>query len=347
MSIIVKDETQDWLVYARRDWAAAQYLAMQDRDFVHQVCFLAQQAVEKGLKAIIITRGMQPRRTHDLERLVKQIPKGCYCAELTDLEQLTEWAVASRYPSQCEPPPSKKDADIALKQATTILGLVEKDLSEHGAQLRNLGRLAKLAVRSRYPMWQDINKLVQEIHKPAQQLNADVGANPEIKSRVKDETKDWLVYARRDWAAAQYLATQDRDFVHQVCFLAQQAVEKGLKAIIITCGMQPRRTHDLERLVKQIPKGCYCAELTDLEQLTEWAVASRYPSRCEPPPSKKDADVALKQATTILGLVEKDLFRLQDINNPGQQLKNHPKKYNNQQKSQRIREKKRGLDFDY
>ncbi|MEO5345750.1 MAG: HEPN domain-containing protein [Magnetococcus sp. YQC-9] len=36
-------------------------------------CFHAQQAIEKWLKAVLVSKGISPRRTHDLDTLVDRI----------------------------------------------------------------------------------------------------------------------------------------------------------------------------------------------------------------------------------------------------------------------------------
>jgi HEPN domain-containing protein len=64
------------------------------------VCFHAQQAAEKFLKAFLVSRGQLPPRTHDLVALLAD------CAEHdpslasleTDSRTLTSYAVGSRYP---------------------------------------------------------------------------------------------------------------------------------------------------------------------------------------------------------------------------------------------------------
>lgn len=64
------------------------------------VCFHAQQAAEKTLKAFLVFKGWEPSRTHDLVALL------AVCAEiepgLADLEEdcrkLTAYSVGARYP---------------------------------------------------------------------------------------------------------------------------------------------------------------------------------------------------------------------------------------------------------
>lgn len=64
------------------------------------VCYHAQQAAEKMLKAFLVSHGQQPRRTHDLVALLQE------CASLDsgflqladDCEALNAFSIDARYP---------------------------------------------------------------------------------------------------------------------------------------------------------------------------------------------------------------------------------------------------------
>ena len=93
-----------------------------------------------------------------------------------------------------------------------------------------------------------------------------------------------------DWAA--WLAKADSDLLNvannlsaadvpwdTVCFHAQQAAEKSLKAVLVAFGSLPPRTHDLVALLARCAE--HVPDLADLESdcrtLTSFGVASRYP----------------------------------------------------------------------
>jgi HEPN domain-containing protein len=60
----------DWLHIAERDWARVErLLEVQD---VELAGFSLQQAVEKYLKAFLLSRGWRRRRIHDLEVLLNE-----------------------------------------------------------------------------------------------------------------------------------------------------------------------------------------------------------------------------------------------------------------------------------
>ena len=54
-----------WLRYARGDLALAQVPLPED-SFYEQLCFHAQQAVEKALKAVLIINNISYPKTHNI-----------------------------------------------------------------------------------------------------------------------------------------------------------------------------------------------------------------------------------------------------------------------------------------
>lgn len=58
----------DWLRHARSDLALARVPLPQDTLY-SELCYHAQQAVEKSLKAVLIQRGIEFRRVHDIAYL--------------------------------------------------------------------------------------------------------------------------------------------------------------------------------------------------------------------------------------------------------------------------------------
>ena len=124
-------ETQRWLDYAQRDLEAAQALIQSGNEFAPQICFLSQQAAEKGLKAALIFLQIDFPFRHDLELLTTLFPADWGCSQLSNVSKLTEWAVESRYPSDL-PDPSGEDAQLALQKAEEIMTIALDDLTQHG-----------------------------------------------------------------------------------------------------------------------------------------------------------------------------------------------------------------------
>ena len=65
------------------------------------ICFHAQQAIEKVLKAVLVAHGQNVSKTHDLVRLLTDVLE--FMPELSffedRLEEISEYGVAVRYPN--------------------------------------------------------------------------------------------------------------------------------------------------------------------------------------------------------------------------------------------------------
>jgi HEPN domain-containing protein len=128
-------EARRWLRYAREDLEAAEAIVNQAYASPRHACWLAQQAAEKALKAILIFLQVDFPRTHDLDRLVRLIPGGWrVTAEHPDLADLTEWAVEARYPGHW-PEATEADALAAAQHARAVWTSVTADLAREGLSL--------------------------------------------------------------------------------------------------------------------------------------------------------------------------------------------------------------------
>jgi HEPN domain-containing protein len=127
----VHDEVHRWLNYAREDLQVAQSILDSEDSHPRHVCWLAQQAVEKALKSVLIFSQIDFPFTHDLDRLRNLLPEGWQVkANFPDFAELTQWAVEARYPSDM-PEASADDAQRAAKQANAVLETVTSDLKKH------------------------------------------------------------------------------------------------------------------------------------------------------------------------------------------------------------------------
>lgn len=88
-----------WLRYARSDLALASSPAPEGV-LLETLCFHAQQAAEKAIKAVLIDRGIAAPRIHSIERLIQLVPADIGRAEsLKAAGELTVYATTLRYPS--------------------------------------------------------------------------------------------------------------------------------------------------------------------------------------------------------------------------------------------------------
>ena len=68
--------------------------------------------------------------------------------------------------------------------------------------------------------------------------------------------KAWLQNARSDLSLAKVPKTRSIQYSH-LCFHAQQAAEKAIKAVLLARRIVMPRTHDLDFLLGQLPKGSH------------------------------------------------------------------------------------------
>lgn len=79
------------------------------------VCFHAQQAAEKALKALLVFHGQKPDKTHDCVSLLVECVKiaPTLASLVDDCRYVTRYGVAPRYPD-IAPEPTKRQAMAAV-----------------------------------------------------------------------------------------------------------------------------------------------------------------------------------------------------------------------------------------
>ena len=103
------------------------------------------------------------------------------------------------------------------------------------------------------------------------------------RKEVVSVAREWIQKAENDLKTAAHTLKMDKDCpTDTVCFHAQQAVEKYLKALLVFKGIDFPKTHDIEELVAMLPKA-FRPSLADTEQdlLTDYATVTRYPGNYE------------------------------------------------------------------
>lgn len=94
---------QVWMKYARADLELAR-ISLPAGAMYEQLCFHAEQAVEKSLKAVLASVGIDFPPTHSLQRLIDLIPAEITRSSfLVEATRLTVYATALRYPGDYEP----------------------------------------------------------------------------------------------------------------------------------------------------------------------------------------------------------------------------------------------------
>jgi HEPN domain-containing protein len=89
----------------------------------------------------------------------------------------------------------------------------------------------------------------------------------------------WFFKASQDLRIIeQGMDRPESDWVSEIlCFHAQQAVEKALKAYLIKCGINPPRTHSIEILLEQCREIAPDFPIYEIKDLSYFAVETRYP----------------------------------------------------------------------
>jgi len=118
----------EWLRRARSNLARARGPAGEDV-LLEDLCFDAQQAAEKALKALLCGRGMDFPFIHDLGELVAVLARNGVAVPDTvrDAVSLTQYAVQTRYPGAYEPV-SDEEWNEAVRLAAGVVNWVEGQL---------------------------------------------------------------------------------------------------------------------------------------------------------------------------------------------------------------------------
>jgi len=119
---------------------------------------------------------------------------------------------------------------------------------------------------------------------------------------------DWIRRAKGDLALARLPITGDL-VLEDLCFHAQQAAEKSIKAVLTAAGISFPKTHNLYALFDLLPEGTQLPhEDARVARLTEYAVAARYPGTDEPL-TEEERNEAVHLAESVLRWAEDILNR--------------------------------------
>lgn len=130
------DDPREWLNRAKSNLIQAK--GEEPGVYWEDLCFQAQQAAEKSLKALLLHRGVRFPYVHDLAELIElleqqgeNIPSG-----IREVARLTNYAVEARYPGLTEPV-TQEEYEMAVTLAEEVVHWVEKALEGYGQELSN------------------------------------------------------------------------------------------------------------------------------------------------------------------------------------------------------------------
>ena len=129
-----------------------------------------------------------------------------------------------------------------------------------------------------------------------------------MKKEKAEYIKNWLFRANEDIAVINDLTNFGTEYyTSTICFHAQQATEKFLKAFLVYHNIDFPRTHDVDYLIYECQKINENAFNIDLKSLTDFGVSVRYPDDFYVPEVKEALeykDIALKVKNAVEGLIK-------------------------------------------
>jgi HEPN domain-containing protein len=121
----------EWMKHALSDLKFAK-LGQKKKDILYQqICFHAQQAAEKALKAVLLYRKIDFPLTHDIEGLIDIFDKAGIPvpSDFQSAGVLTPYAVETRYPGNWDEM-TEKEVNEAIKLGSKIVTWSKKYIKE-------------------------------------------------------------------------------------------------------------------------------------------------------------------------------------------------------------------------
>jgi HEPN domain-containing protein len=118
--------SEAWIRQATSDLKAGR--CMESEGFHAQACYLAGQAAEKALKALVVAIGITPPHSHALERLVEVLEQhdlDTAAIRSLRLKPLSRMSSETRYPHGDEAPIDLFDANDSKEALTTAEAVVQ------------------------------------------------------------------------------------------------------------------------------------------------------------------------------------------------------------------------------
>jgi len=122
------DDPREWLNRARSDLTMAKTQGFEI--YYEDLCFHAQQAAEKAIKAVLLRHGIRFPYVHDIRELIGLLKRKAVRvpARVAKACELTNYAVETRYPGLSEPV-SEKEYRAAVSIAESVVRWAEKQIT--------------------------------------------------------------------------------------------------------------------------------------------------------------------------------------------------------------------------
>ena len=121
------NDPRAWTKQAEEDFILARAALKRKQPLTSGACFHAQQSAEKYIKALLISKGIEFPKTHDLLMLNNLCSAAGIFLEINQkhLNTLSDYAVRTRYPGDA---PTVNDAKEAIELAKLVRNLARKFL---------------------------------------------------------------------------------------------------------------------------------------------------------------------------------------------------------------------------
>ena len=109
----MRDETRAWLTYADENFEVAKLVL--SHGYVNACLHNIQQTIEKALKAVVVERELEFRRTHSVRELTQLLATKRLFIDVSDeeVDLIDSIYVPSQYPAYGVLPDSPRDQGIA------------------------------------------------------------------------------------------------------------------------------------------------------------------------------------------------------------------------------------------
>lgn len=125
-----ENKAEEWITRARSNWIRANLKKTDSNILYEDLCFDIQQAIEKILKAVCVTRNIVFPKTHSIDYLLELLEKDNIIIpdNVTKAKILTDFAVETRYPGDYEPV-EEEEYEEALKIGKNVIQWISNEFN--------------------------------------------------------------------------------------------------------------------------------------------------------------------------------------------------------------------------